>query len=62
MMLPEWNKWTARQTTVVHRGATASIGLLLLLALLALSACYPAPHRAYPRPVPEAAAEPRSRP
>jgi len=59
MMLPEWNKLTAGQTTVIHRGATSSFGFLLLLALLALSACYPAPQRAYPRPMPEAARAPK---
>ncbi len=52
MILPELNKWTDRQTTLAHRGAKASIGLLLLLAPLALSACYPAPYRAYPRSAP----------
>ena len=55
MMLPQWNNWTTRQTTTVHRGAKASIGFLLLVALLVLSACYPAPYRAYPRQVPEEA-------
>ena len=59
MMLPEWNKLTAGQTTVIRRGATFSFGFLLLLALLALSACYPAPQRAYPRPMPEAARAPK---
>jgi hypothetical protein len=55
MMLPEWSNLKIRKTTTVHRGTKASIGLLLLLAPLALSACYPAPYRAYPRHVPEEA-------
>lgn len=55
MMFPERSKWTTRETTTVHRRAKAASGLLLLAALLALSACYPAPYRAYPRHVPEQA-------
>ena len=58
-MLLEWSKLTAGHKTAIHRGATASVVLLLLLALLALSACYPAPQRrVYPRPMPEAARAP----
>lgn len=55
-MLLVWSKLRTGQTTAVHRGATAAVGLLLLLALLAVSACYPAPQRVYPRPMPEARA------
>ena len=55
-MLLVWSKLRAGQTTAVHRGATAPVGLLLLLALLAVYACYPAPQRVYPRPMPEARA------
>ncbi len=54
-MLPEWSSWMTGETTPVHRGAKASIGLLLLSTVFALYACYPAPYRAYPRHVPEEA-------
>jgi hypothetical protein len=39
-------------TTRAQGGVTAFVALLLCLAVLALSACHPAPYRAYPRPVP----------
>ena len=62
MLLPEWRKWTGMRTTVKHRGAKAPVGIFLLVTLLALSGCYPAPYRAYPRRAPEEAVRPPAPP
>jgi len=59
MMLPAWSKWTAGEKTAAHGGAKAPVGILLLSAVFALSACYPAPYHASPTPVPPAASAPK---
>jgi len=57
--LPAWSKWTAGEKTAAHGGAKAPVVILLLSAVFALSACYPAPYEASPAPVPPAARAPK---